>query len=312
VVTSAVVAAIGLVLARIGVASASGVNPSTPDAPGNEFFRWMSVLTIVLVAVIAVYAPGLWRRLPILVGGAIAYLAYLILANGMGLGAPIDFSKVGAAAWFGLPNFSRPIFTGNAISLIAPVAIVLVAENLGHIKAIGAMTGRNLDPYLGRAFLGDGVATMVSGSFGGTGVTTYAENMGVMAVTRIYSTLLFIAAACIAILLGFSPKFGALIQTIPVPVLGGLSIVVFGLIAATAGRIWVENRVDFSEPRNLITVAVALVLGAGNFKLTFAGFTLDGIGTATFGAIILYHLLSQFGAHADAREPRGSGGVADA
>src|SRR5205814_5899593 len=118
-----------------------------------------------------------------------------------------------------------------------------------------------------------------------------AENMGVMAITRIYSTALFVAAAIIAILLGFSPKFGALIQTIPGPVLGGLSIVVFGLIAATAGRIWVENGVDFSKARNLITVAVALGLGAGNFKLTVAGFTLDGIGTATFGCIILYHLL---------------------
>ena len=183
------------------------------------------------------------------------------------------------------------MFDGKAMVLIAPVAIVLVAENLGHIKAIGAMTGRSLDPYLGRAFLGDGIATMISGSGGGTGVTTYAENMGVMAITRIYSTALFIAAAIIAILLGFSPKFGALILTIPGPVLGGLSIVVFGLIAATAGRIWVENRVDFSQARNLITVAVALVLGAGNFKLTLAGFTLDGIGTATFGCIILYHLL---------------------
>jgi uracil-xanthine permease len=218
------------------------------------------------------------------------------LANGLGFGTPIDFTRVGAAAWFGLPNFTSPVFTIEAMSLIAPVAIILVAENLGHIKAIGAMTGRNLDPYLGRAFIGDGVATMVSGSFGGTGVTTYAENMGVMAVTRIYSTLIFVVAAAIAILLGFSPKFGALIQTIPGPVLGGLSIVVFGLIAATAGRIWVENGVDFSQARNLITVAVALVLGAGNFKLSVAGFTLDGIGTATFGAILLYHLLRERGA----------------
>ena len=143
---------------------------------------------------------------------------------------------------------SRRCSTPSAMALIAPVAIILVAENLGHIKAIGAMTGRNLDPYLGRAFMGDGLATMLSGAAGGTGVTTYAENMGVMAVTRIYSTAVFIVAAVIAILLGFSPKFGALIGTIPGPVLGGLSIVVFGLIAATAGRIWVENRVDFSQP----------------------------------------------------------------
>jgi putative pyrimidine permease RutG len=309
-VTGAIVAAIGLVLAPIAIGSASGTGPSDPN--GSGFARFIALLTVVAVGAVAVYAPGLWRRLPILVGGAVAYLAYLILANGLGFGAPIDFTKVGAAAWFGLPNFTSPVFTLSAISLIAPVAVILVAENLGHIKAIGAMTGRNLDPLLGRAFLGDGIATMVSGSFGGTGVTTYAENMGVMAVTRIYSTLLFIAAALIAILLGFSPKFGALIQTIPVPVLGGLSIVVFGLIAATAGRIWVENRVDFSDPRNLITVAVALVLGAGNFKLTLGGFTLDGIGTATFGAIILYHLLNRLPPPSDTREPRASGGVADA
>jgi putative pyrimidine permease RutG len=264
VVTGAVVAAIGLVLAPIAIGSASGTGPADPN--GSGFARFIAILTVLAVALVAVYAPGVWRRLPILVGAAIAYLVYLVLANGVGLGALIDFAKVGAAAWFGSPKFVSPVFTASAISLIAPVAIILVAENLGHIKAIGAMTGRNLDPLLGRAFVGDGVATVVSGSFGGTGVTTYAENMGVMAVTRIYSTLLFVAAACIAILLGFSPKFGALIQTIPVPVLGGLSIVVFGLIAAAAGRIWVENRVDLSEPRNLITVAVALVLGAGNFS----------------------------------------------
>jgi uracil-xanthine permease len=293
VLTGAIVAAIGLVLAPIAINAASGITPT--NQAGDNFARWIALLTVVAVALVAVYAPGMWRRLPILLGAAIGYLAYLILANGMGLGTPIDFSRVGAAAWFGLPNFSSPVFTPEAISLIAPVAVILVAENLGHIKAIGAMTGRNLDPYLGRAFIGDGVATMLSGSFGGTGVTTYAENMGVMAVTRIYSTLIFVVAAAIAILLGFSPKFGALIQTIPGPVLGGLSIVVFGLIAATAGRIWVENAVDFSQARNLITVAVALVLGAGNFKLSLGGFTLDGIGTATFGAIILYHLLRERG-----------------
>ncbi len=288
VVTGSIVAAIGLVLAPIAIQSASGTL-GNPD--GSNFARWIAILTIVAVGVVACYAPGIWRRIPILLGGAIAYLAYWILANLMGLGPAIDFSKVGAAAWIGLPTFAAPVFDAKAMALIAPVAVILVAENLGHIKAIGAMTGRNLDPYLGRAFIGDGVATMLSGAGGGTGVTTYAENMGVMAVTRIYSTLVFVVAALIAILLGFSPKFGALILTIPGPVLGGLSIVVFGLIAATAGRIWVENKVDFSNPRNLIVAAVALVLGAGNFKLTIAGFTLDGIGTATFGAIILYHIL---------------------
>ncbi|MFM9974348.1 MAG: solute carrier family 23 protein, partial [Beijerinckiaceae bacterium] len=121
----------------------------------------------------------------------------------------------------------------------------------------------------------------------------YAENMGVMAVTRVFSTLVFVVAGLVAILLGFSPKFGALIQTIPGPVLGGLSVVVFGLIAATAGRIWVESKVDFSNPRNLLTVGTALVLGAGDFSLSIGGFTMGGIGTATFGAIILYHLMRE-------------------
>jgi xanthine/uracil permease len=176
------------------------------------------------------------------------------------------------------------------MALIAPVAVVLVAENLGHIKAVAAMTGRNLDAYLGRAFVGDGLATIVAGSGGGTGVTTYAENIGVMAVTRIYSTLLFVVAALFAIVLGFSPKFGALIMTIPGPVLGGLSIVVFGLITATGGRIWVHNGVDFSRPRNLVTAAVTLTIGAGDLALKLGGFTLGGIGTATFGAILLYQL----------------------
>ena len=188
--------------------------------------------------------------------------------------------------------------------LIAPVAIILVAENLGHIKAVGAMTGRNLDPYMGRAFIGDGVATMVSGASGGTGVTTYAENIGVMAATKIYSTAMFVVAALIAIVLGFSPKFGALIQAIPLAVMGGVSIVVFGLIAAAGAKIWVDNRVDFSDNRNLVVAAITLVLGTGDFTLRFGtgadAFALGGIGTATFGAILLNALLGR-GAAATAR-----------
>jgi xanthine/uracil permease len=123
-------------------------------------------------------------------------------------------------------------------------------------------------------------------------VTTYAENIGVMAATKVYSTLLFVVAAVGSILLGFSPKFGALILSIPNPVIGGLSIVLFGLIVAMAGRIWVENKTDFSNPWNLITVAVALTAGAGDLTLKFGTFTIGGIGTATFGAIILYQILA--------------------
>jgi putative pyrimidine permease RutG len=281
VVTGAVVAVIGLNLAPIAV---RGVSTSTFDS-------WMALVTVLCVGIVAVFARGMVQRLLILVGLIAAYALYAVLANGMGIGRPIDFASVANAAWFGTPHFRSPVFDPHAMMLIAPVAVILVAENLGHIKAVSAMTGQNLDRYIGRAFVGDGLATIVSGMSGGTGVTTYAENIGVMAVTKIYSTIVFVVAAIIAIGLGFSPKFGALIETIPGPVLGGVSIVVFGLIAVTGARIWVANRVDFSDNRNLIVAAVTLVLGAGDFSLKFGAFALGGIGTATFGAIILYALL---------------------
>jgi uracil-xanthine permease len=281
VLTGSIVAVIGLNLAPVGVKHLSA----------SPLAGWMGVFTVVAVAVIACHGSRTARRLPILLGGAVAYGLYLALTNGFGLGQPIDFAPLAAAPWFAWPHFAAPEFDGRAITLIAPVAIILVAENLGHVKAIGAMTGRPLDAYLGRAFFSDGLATMLSASCGGPGVTTYAENMGVMAVTRIYSTLIFPVAALIAIVIGLSPKIGALVLTIPDPVIGGLAIIVFGLIAATAGRIWVENRVDFSDPRNLLTVGVALTLGAGDLTLPIGGFALSGIATATFGAILLYHAL---------------------
>lgn len=282
VVTGAVVAVIGLNLAPIAAKGAMG---------SSGFEAVMAIVTILCVGGIAVYTRGTTQRLLILVGLVLACLIYGVCANILGLGKPIDFSGVAAAAWLGLPQFAAPVFKAEAMGLIVPVAIILVAENLGHIKAVSAMTGQNLDRYMGRAFIGDGVATMVSGAVGGTGVTTYAENIGVMAVTRIYSSLVFLIAAFIAILLGFSPKFGALIQTIPGPVLGGMSVVVFGLIAVAGARIWVESKVDFSDNRNLIVAAVTLVLGAGDFTVELGDFKLSGIGTATFGAIILYALL---------------------
>ncbi|AFT84286.1 solute carrier family 23 protein [Paraburkholderia phenoliruptrix] len=281
VVTGAIVCVIGLNLAPIAVRGVSSSN----------FDSWMALVTVLCVGAVAVFARGMLQRLLILVGLLMAYVIYAILTNGLGMGKPIDFSIVANAAWFGMPHFTAPVFNMQAMTLLAPIAVILVAENLGHIKAVSAMTGQNLDRYIGRAFLGDGLATVVSGFAGGTGVTTYAENIGVMAVTKIYSTLVFVIAAVIALVLGFSPKFGAVIQTIPGPVLGGVSIVVFGLIAVTGARIWVVNKVDFSDNRNLIVAAVTLVLGAGDFSLKLGGFGLGGIGTATFGAIILYALL---------------------
>ena len=283
VVTGAVVMAIGLNLAPIAVKSVSG----------SPFESWMAVITVLCIGVVAVFTRGMIQRLLILVGLIAACLVYALLANVFGLGKPVDFTLIHQAAWFGMPHITSPTFNSQAMMLIAPVAVILVAENLGHLKAVAGMTGRNMDPYMGRAFVGDGLATMLSGSVGGSGVTTYAENIGVMAVTKVYSTLVFVAAAVMAMLLGFSPKFGALIHTIPAPVIGGASIVVFGLIAVAGARIWVQNHVDLSQNGNLIMVAVTLVLGAGDFALTLGGFTVGGIGTATFGAILLNALLSR-------------------
>ena len=282
VVTGAIVAVIGLNLAPVAVKGAT----ATP------FDAWMALFTVVAVAIVAVRTRGMVQRLLILVGLLIAYATYLVVANGLGWGKPVDFTAVVAAAWLGLPQFAAPNFrSAEALSLIAPVAIILVAENLGHLKAVAAMTGCDMNRYIGRAFAGDGIATVVAGYAGGPGVTTYAENIGVMAVTRIYSTIVFVVAALVAIVLGFSPKFGALIQTIPAAVLGGVSIVVFGLIAIAGARIWVDNRVDFSRNRNLVIAAITLVLGAGDFSIAIGRFTLGGIGTATFGAILLNLLL---------------------
>ena len=283
VVTGAVVAVIGLNLAGIPIKNMAASN----------FDSWMQAVTFVCVGLVAVLTRGMVQRLLILVGLIAASVIYGIFTNGMGLGKPIDFSGIANAAWVGAPGFAAPVFSGPAMLLIAPVAIILVAENLGHLKAVGAMTGTDMNPYIGRAFVGDGIATMVSGAAGGTGVTTYAENIGVMAATKIYSTAMFVVAALIAIVLGCSPKFGAVIQAIPLAVMGGVSIVVFGLIAMAGAKIWVDNRVDFTDNANLIVAAVTLILGTGDFTLKFGGLALSGIGTATFGAILLYALLGR-------------------
>lgn len=281
-VTGAIGAAIGLNLAPVAVHGSQGSGPHV----------FVALLTLLSVALISTLGSLALRRVSILLGIAVGYVAVLLLGNGLGLLPSIDFRELSQAAWFGVPTFHSPDFVPSTMVLMAPVALILVAENLGHVKAIGGITGRNLDRFIGRGFIGDGLATLISGANGGTGVTTYVENMGVMAVTRVFSTLVFVVAALVAILLGFSPKFGALLRTIPAPVLGGLAVAVFGLIAAAMIRLWVDNRVDFSQPRNLFTVGITLVFGSGDFTVHIGSFALGGIGTATFAALIVYQLFS--------------------
>eukprot|EP01126_Amoeba_proteus_P065318 TRINITY_DN9267_c0_g5_i1.p1 TRINITY_DN9267_c0_g5~~TRINITY_DN9267_c0_g5_i1.p1 ORF type:complete len:443 (-),score=75.59 TRINITY_DN9267_c0_g5_i1:27-1355(-) len=283
VVTGAIIMAIGLNLSVTAINDAS----RTSDSP------WQAVFTALVVSTVSIWIPGVLGRLPVLIGLSSGFLLSLVV--GLLTGDPtrrIDFTAFNNASWFDVPPFVTPVFDSKAISIITPVFIIQVAENLGHVKAISAITGSNLLPYLGVAFLGDSIATILSGCGGGLGLTTYAENIGVMAVTKIYSTLIFLVAAFFSILLGFVPKFGGLILCVPSGVYGGLSIVLFGLVASTGARIWILNGVDFSDPVNLITSSVALVLGAGMIEgrtVRLGSYVqLDGLGTATIACIFVH------------------------
>ncbi|HYY43762.1 MAG TPA: solute carrier family 23 protein [Actinomycetota bacterium] len=272
VVTGAIVALIGLNLAPVAKDS------FTKDP-------WIAGLTLAAALIIGVALKGFIGRLSIFLGVAVGYIGAVIA------GGRVSFDTVANAAWIGLPEFHNPEFQLRAITLIVPVVIVLIAENTGHVKAVAAMTERNLDPDLGKAYMGDGVATFLAGLGGGSGTTTYAENIGVMAATRVYSTAAYVIAGLTAILLGICPKFGALIGTIPAGVLGGITTVLYGMIAILGARIWVENRVDFRDPVNLITAAVALIVGAADYILNVGDYSFNGIALGAFGAIIIYRAL---------------------
>ena len=207
---------------------------------------------------------------------------------------PQRIAQVKSAPWIGLPPFQAPAFTWSALVTVAPVFVVLVAENKGHIAALSSYMGRDLNPYLGRAYLGDALATLVSSLGGGTPQTTYAENIGVMAMTGVFSTYNFIAAAVIALLLGLCPKFAALIQAIPNPVLGGITLLIYGIIALMGIRIWMDAKVDFTRHKNLAVAGASLIVatGLGTKGLTVAGMNIAGIALGTVLALILNWVLS--------------------
>jgi uracil-xanthine permease len=271
VVTGAIVALIGLNLAPVA-------RDSFAKQPG------VAGVTLAAILLIGIAVRGFLGRLSIFLGVAIGYLCAAAVGK-------VDVSAVGKAAWSGLPQLQMPVFDVRAIILIVPVVVVLIAENTGHVKAVATMTGRNLDRTLGRAYMGDGLATMLAGLGGGSGTTTYAENIGVMAATRVYSTAAYVVAAVTAIVLGLCPKFGALIGTIPIGVLGGATTVLYGMIAILGARIWVEAHVDFRDPVNLFTAAVAIIVGAANYVVHLGDYEFNGIALGSFGAIAIYQIL---------------------
>jgi uracil-xanthine permease len=267
--------------------------------------QWVALAVMVFVIVCSLALRGFLARISILLGLVFGYLLSVLLDVTVGqVTSPdpaaggevttrdrINFDSVGQADWFGLPDFVAPSFSLNFSLLVLPAVIALVAENAGHVKAVAEMTKRDLDPYLGRAIAADGVGTVVASAVGGSPTTTYAENIGVMAATRVYSTAAYYVAAIVAILLGLIPKFGALISIVPGGVLGGITVVLYGMIGLLGAKIWKENRVDFANPINLVPLAAGIIIGIGNVTLNFTDtFSLTGIALGSIVAVVAWHV----------------------
>ncbi len=277
----------GTIVALIGLNLAPAAWGSCTDDGGCSGFRAAPVtatVTLLAIVLVTVLFRGLLGRLSILVGVLVGYAVALVRGE-------VELDAVREAAWIGLPPFVTPTIDLSVLGLFLPVVLVLVAENVGHVKSVSAMTGKDLDPYVGRALMADGLATTLAGTGGGSGTTTYAENIGVMAASRVYSTAAYWVAAATALVLALSPKFGAVVATIPAGVLGGAATVLYGMIGLLGARIWVQNRVDFSAPVNLMPAAVALIVGIANFTWDAGDLRFEGIAIGTAVAIGLYHLM---------------------
>ena len=282
----------GTIVALIGFNLAPVVKTNW-DATANS--GWVALITIAAVLLIAVLFRGLIGRLSIVLGMVVGYIAAVPMGE-------IDFSQVEGAAWVGLPDFHLP---GNPFAdpslwgllpMFLPVVLVLIAENVGHVKSVGLMINRDMDSLTGRALLADGLSTVLAGLGGGSGTTTYGENIGVMAATRVYSTAAYWVAGVIAILLGFSPKVGAVIFSVPPGVLAGVTVALYGLIGLIGVKIWIDHKVDFTRPINQFTAAVPLIVGIADFGLKLGSpeqpIDFNGIALGTIAAVVIYHGMS--------------------
>ncbi|MBT2227153.1 uracil-xanthine permease family protein [Nonomuraea sp. NEAU-A123] len=267
--------------------------------------QWMALITMLVTFVVVVAFKGFIGRIGILIGLIAGYAlswvadqlfgqvpAYTDGAIKIAPHLRVDFSKLGDAPWVGLPSFHLPDFKFSAVLLVLPAVIALIAENIGHVKAVGEMTQTDVDPYVGRAIAADGLATVVTSAVGGSPTTTYAENIGVMAATKVYSTAAYYIAGIIAILFGLSPKFGALVSATPSGVLGGVTVILYGMIGLLGAKIWIENRVNFADPVNMVPIGAGIILAIGPVKQLISGdFRLEGIALGTIVVVGGYHLL---------------------
>ena len=231
------------------------------------------------------FSRGFLGRISIFLGVVVGYLVAFAMGD-------VKTDGISAAKWLAAPTFTSPTFKASAIVLFIPVVLVLIAENVGHVKAVSAMTGKNLDDQVGNALFADGVATTFAGAGGGSGTTTYAENIGVMAATRVYSTAAYWIAALGALVLSICPKFGALLSAIPGGVLGGAQTALFGMIGILGAKIWIESKVNFSDSTNLIVAATAIIIGISDVSWTRGDFTFNGIINATLVAVVGYRVFS--------------------
>ena len=285
IVTGPVVTIIGLMLAPSAIN-----NITTQIGTVNVGLNWLvAAVAIAAIFVTSLFAKGLFKLVPILIGIIAGYVA--AICCGM-----VDFTTIAQAPWLDLPPFFLPKFDMRAIGLIAPIAIVTFVEHIGDVTASSAVVGKDFikDPGLHRTLMGDGLATMFAGLVGGPANTTYSENTGVLAATKNYNPLTLEIAACFAILISFLGKFAVLITSMPGPVIGGVSIVLYGMIAAVGLRTLVENQVDFTKTRNLLIAAVMLVLGLGADKaITIGGVAISGVALAAVLGIILNKILPE-------------------
>ena len=285
IVTGPVVTIIGLMLAPSAIN-----NITTQIGTVNVGLNWLvAAVAVAAIFVTSLFAKGLFKLVPILIGIIVGYVA--AICCGM-----VDFTTIAQAPWLDLPPFFLPKFDMRAIGLVAPIAIVTFVEHIGDVTASSAVVGKDFikDPGLHRTLMGDGLATMFAGLVGGPANTTYSENTGVLAATKNYNPLTLEIAACFAILISFLGTFAALITSMPGPVIGGVSIVLYGMIAAVGLRTLVENQVDFTKTRNLLIAAVMLVLGLGADKaITIGGVAISGVALAAVLGIILNKILPE-------------------
>lgn len=268
----------GSIVMIIGLNLAGAANNNFKAAPLT------AIVTLAAVAIIGAVSKGFIGRISIFGGIIVGYLFASLRGD-------INYDGVRAAKWFAAPTFTTPTYNTSAILLFLPVVLVLIAENVGHVKAVSAMTGKDLDDQMGNALFADGLATTLAGVGGGSGTTTYAENIGVMAATRIYSTAAYWVAGIGAIVLSLCPKFGAVLSATPSGVLGGVGVALYGMIGVLGAKIWIENKVNFGDSTNLLIAATTLIIGIADMTWKHGNYSFGGIVNGTLVAVIGYQVL---------------------